>query len=78
MKNTFQVNYTKLADHKTAVRDAERLFKAGEDRWGTDEETFNLIFATRDFYQLRAVYDQYVKVIILIINIFTSLNIMSK
>lgn len=58
----FEVNYTKLADHKTAVRDAERLFKAGEDRWGTDEETFNLIFATRDFYQLRAVYDQYVKI----------------
>ncbi|KAH3873321.1 hypothetical protein DPMN_036553, partial [Dreissena polymorpha] len=58
----FQVNYTKLADEKKAKRDAQRLFEAGEDRWGTDEETFNLIFATRDFYQLREIYKQYVKI----------------
>ncbi|XP_052786079.1 annexin A4-like isoform X1 [Mya arenaria] len=58
----YQVNYTKLADLKKAQRDAKRLFEAGEDRWGTDEETFNLIFATRDFYQLRETYKQYVKI----------------
>ncbi|XP_053393127.1 annexin A5-like [Mercenaria mercenaria] len=58
----FEVNYKKLTNQRTAKRDAQRLFDAGEDRWGTDEETFNLIFATRDFYQLRAIYDQYVKI----------------
>jgi hypothetical protein len=58
------VNYEKLTNTRTAKRDAQRLFDAGEDRWGTDEETFNLIFATRDFYQLRAIYNQYVKVML--------------
>ncbi|XP_053393126.1 annexin A7-like [Mercenaria mercenaria] len=58
----FEVNYAKLSDQRTAQRDAKRLFDAGEARWGTDEETFNLIFATRDFYQLRAIYDEYVKI----------------
>ena len=56
------MNYSKLANERNARRDAQRLFDAGEDRWGTDEETFNLIFATRDFYQLREIYRQYVKV----------------
>lgn len=58
----FEVNYDKLCNPGTAKRDAERLFDAGEDRWGTDEETFTLIFGTRDFYQLRAIYQQYVKI----------------
>ena len=56
------MNYSKLANERKAKRDAQRLFDAGEDKWGTDEETFNLIFATRDFYQLREIYKQYVKV----------------
>jgi hypothetical protein len=34
----------------------------GEDRWGTDEETFVRIFSTRDYYQLREIWNQYVKV----------------
>jgi len=58
----YRIDYTKLCDIGKAKRDAKRLFEAGEDRWGTDEETFNLIFSTRDFYQLRAVYEQYVKI----------------
>lgn len=58
----FEVNYSKLCDMKKAKNDAMRLFKAGEDRWGTDEETFNIIFSTRHFYQLRETYNQYVKV----------------
>lgn len=57
----FEVNYSKLCDMKKAKNDAMRLFKAGEDRWGTDEETFNIIFSTRHFYQLRETYNQYVK-----------------
>ncbi|CAG5127305.1 unnamed protein product, partial [Candidula unifasciata] len=39
-----------------------QLYKAGEARWGTDEETFNRIFSSRDYYQLRAIWDEYVKV----------------
>ncbi|KAK3091372.1 hypothetical protein FSP39_019359 [Pinctada imbricata] len=57
----YQVNYDKLADIPKAKRDAMALFKAGEDKWGTDEETFVRIFSVCDYYQLRAVWDQYVK-----------------
>lgn len=58
----FQVNYAKLCDMEKARRDAQLLFKAGEDRWGTDEETFNRIFSTRDYYTMRTIYNEYVKV----------------
>ncbi|KAL4240838.1 hypothetical protein ACF0H5_001625 [Mactra antiquata] len=58
----FEVNYTKLAHEGKAKRDAKILFEAGEDRWGTDEESFNRIFAVRDFYQLREIYKQYVRI----------------
>lgn len=59
---TFQVNYEKLCDLDKAKREAQQLNKAGEDRWGTDEETFNRIFSTRDYYTMRAIYNEYVKV----------------
>ncbi|VDI14373.1 annexin A7/11, partial [Mytilus galloprovincialis] len=58
----FEVNFDKLCDIKRAKADAKNLFKAGEDRWGTDEETFVRIFACRDYYQLRATYNEYVKI----------------
>ncbi|XP_070185504.1 annexin-B12-like [Littorina saxatilis] len=57
----FQVNYKKLADCKKAAREAKQLFEAGEDKWGTDEETFIRIFATRDYYQMRETWNEYVK-----------------
>lgn len=57
----FQVNYQKLADSAKAAREAKQLFEAGEDRWGTDEETFIRIFATRDYYQMRETWTEYVK-----------------
>lgn len=57
----FQVNYQKLADNKKAQREAKMLFEAGEDRWGTDEETFIRIFSTRDYYQMRETWAEYVK-----------------
>ncbi|KAK7507185.1 hypothetical protein BaRGS_00001120 [Batillaria attramentaria] len=57
----YQVNYAKLSDTAKAEREAKQLFEAGEDRWGTDEETFIRIFATRDYYQLRETWNQYVK-----------------
>jgi len=58
----FQVNYPKLCNQAKCARAAEELFKAGEDKWGTDEETFNRIFSTSDFYSLRLIWDEYVKV----------------
>lgn len=58
----FDINYQKLVDMQKAKSDANRLFKAGEDRWGTDEETFNLIFSTRDYYTLREIWNEYVKI----------------
>lgn len=58
----FDVNYSKLADLEVAKVEAQQLYKAGEKRWGTDEETFNRIFASRNYYQLRAIWDEYVKV----------------
>lgn len=56
------MNYAKLCDHEKAKREAEQLYKAGEKRWGTDEETFNRIFSSRDYYQLRETWNEYVKV----------------
>ncbi|BFZ17644.1 hypothetical protein BsWGS_20682 [Bradybaena similaris] len=58
----FEVNYSKLCDTTKARNEAQQLYKAGEARWGTDEETFNRIFSSRDYYQLRAVWDEYVKI----------------
>ncbi|CAL1530177.1 unnamed protein product [Lymnaea stagnalis] len=58
----FEVNYSKLSDQEKAKVEAQQLYKAGEARWGTDEETFNRIFSARDYYQLRATWDEYVKI----------------
>lgn len=43
-------------------REAKELFAAGEEKWGTDEETFIRIFAMRNYYELRMIWNQYVKV----------------
>ncbi|XP_050400567.1 annexin A7 [Patella vulgata] len=58
----YEVNYEALCDMDRAKREAEQLYKAGEARWGTDEETFNRIFSTRDYYSLRAIWKEYVKI----------------
>ncbi|OWF40346.1 annexin A13-like [Mizuhopecten yessoensis] len=57
----FAVNHDKLVNVGRAERDAKKLFEAGQDSWGTDEETFNRIFSIRDPYQLRRTYSEYVK-----------------
>jgi len=51
----------KPVDEQLAVREAKALYEAGEDKWGTDEATFNMVFATRSFPQIRATMRAYKK-----------------
>ncbi|KAI8794323.1 annexin-B12 [Biomphalaria glabrata] len=46
-------------DINKARTDAQRLYQAGEKRWGTDENTFNMILASQSYEQCRAVFDEY-------------------
>lgn len=46
-------------DRATAEHDAKSLFKAGEKKLGTDEDTFIRIFAERSRAQLAAVSSAY-------------------
>ncbi|XP_005101297.1 annexin-B12 isoform X2 [Aplysia californica] len=49
-------------DMNKAQTDAQRLYQAGEKRWGTDENTFNMILASQSYEQCRAVFDAYSQV----------------
>ncbi|VDQ04536.1 unnamed protein product [Trichobilharzia regenti] len=46
-------------DKNLARRDAEDLYRAGEQRVGTDESKFIHILVTRSYAHLRAVFDEY-------------------
>jgi len=52
---------TNPVDEDLAVKEAKDLYNAGEGKWGTDEGTFNRIFANRSFPQLRATFLAYKK-----------------
>ncbi|CAG5117720.1 unnamed protein product [Candidula unifasciata] len=49
-------------DINKARADAQRLYQDGQRRWGTDENTFNMILASQSYEQLRAVFDEYGRV----------------
>ncbi|XP_059166088.1 annexin-B12-like isoform X1 [Physella acuta] len=49
-------------DINKARTDAQRLYQAGEKRWGTDENTFNMILASQSYEQCRAVFDEYSRI----------------
>lgn len=54
-----QMGLESVIDRNRARQDADDLYKAGEGKWGTDEKTFNAIFARRSYYQLRATFEEY-------------------
>ncbi|KAH7730727.1 annexin [Aphelenchoides avenae] len=49
-------------DHVKANHDARDLYRAGEQKLGTDEDTFNRILATQNFTQLQLVFAEYQKI----------------
>jgi annexin A7/11 len=49
-------------DPLKANQDARALYRAGEQRLGTDESCFNQILASQNFAHLRMVFDEYQKV----------------
>lgn len=52
-------NENNQVDENLVAEDVTALYKAGEGKWGTDEEVFNRIFAVRNSYHLREMNARY-------------------
>ena len=48
-------------DENKVQEDVNALYKAGEGKWGTDEETFNRIFALRNSHHLKRMNQVYME-----------------
>ncbi|EGW11614.1 Annexin A3 [Cricetulus griseus] len=46
-------------DEHLAKKDAQILYNAGENKWGTDEDKFTEVLCLRSFPQLRLTFDEY-------------------
>ncbi|XP_010626703.1 annexin A3 isoform X2 [Fukomys damarensis] len=46
-------------DEHLAKKDAQILYNAGENKWGTDEDKFTEILCLRSFPQLKLTFDEY-------------------
>ncbi|XP_032489501.1 annexin A3 isoform X4 [Phocoena sinus] len=46
-------------DEQLAKEDAQILYNAGENKWGTDEDAFTEILCLRSFPQLKLTFDEY-------------------
>merc|ERR1739838_1020457 len=57
--NNGQRNEDSEVDSDLVAKDVERLYEAGEARWGTDESAFNFVLATRSHRHIRAVAEAY-------------------
>ncbi|XP_053385340.1 annexin A7-like isoform X2 [Mercenaria mercenaria] len=51
-----------VIDRNLAREDAQKLFQAGEKKLGTDESAFLSVLAVRHYFQLRATFEEYVKI----------------
>ncbi|XP_062926750.1 annexin A4-like isoform X1 [Mobula hypostoma] len=53
---------SRYVDASLAKVDAQELFAAGEDKWGTDETKFIKVFCRRNFAHLRKVFEEYYQI----------------
>uniref|UniRef100_A0A3Q2P4P2 Annexin n=1 Tax=Fundulus heteroclitus TaxID=8078 RepID=A0A3Q2P4P2_FUNHE len=51
-----------VVDADLVQEDAQDLYAAGEEKWGTDEATFIMILGNRSVTHLRMVFDEYEKI----------------
>lgn len=56
-----------VIDRNLAREDAQKLYQAGAKKIGTDESAFLQVMAVRHYFQLRATFEEYHRVVIILI-----------